>query len=74
MIKLSQVREIRRYVWVHPDEKALFDDKIVGLLGKFPVHGCLAAETVRPIIDAEHSTVALGDWTIHSGSFTKCVS
>ena len=46
---------------------------IVGLLGKFPVHGCLAAETTKPIMDAEHSTVALGDWTIHSGYFTKCV-
>jgi hypothetical protein len=31
----------------------------------------LAPQTVRPIMHAEHSTVELGDWTIHSGAFTR---
>ena len=53
-----------------------FDDRIVRLLGKFPIRGRLAPQTFRPIVHAEHSTVEVGVVTIRSGAFhenAKCV-
>src|SRR3981189_61935 len=48
-------------------KQLVLHERIVGLLGKLPIHGCLAPQRVRPVVPAEHSAVALGDVTIHSG-------
>src|SRR5712671_1100226 len=48
-------------------KQLVLHERIAGLLGKLPIHGCLAPQRVRPVVPAEHSAVALGDVTIHSG-------
>jgi hypothetical protein len=48
-----------------------FNERIVGLLDKFPTRGRLITQVVKPIIYAEHSTVGLGAVTIHGGAFTR---
>jgi hypothetical protein len=40
-------------------KQVFFDDRIVRLLGKFPIRGPLAPQTFRPIMHAEYSTVEL---------------
>ena len=52
-------------------KQLVLDGRIVGLLGKLPIHGRLAPQMVRPIMRAEHSTVELGVVTIHSRAFTR---
>jgi hypothetical protein len=41
-------------------KQVFFDDRIVRLLGKFPIRGRLAPQTFRPIMHVEQSTVELG--------------
>ena len=48
-----------------------FNERIVGLLDKFPTRGRLIPQIVKPIMYAEHSTVGLGAVTIHGGPFTS---
>jgi hypothetical protein len=48
-----------------------FNERIVGLLDKFPTHGRLIPQIVKPIMNAEHSTVELGMVTIHGGAFAR---
>ena len=47
-----------------------FNERIVGLLDKFPTRGRLIPQIAKPIMYAEHSTVELGAVTIHGGAFT----
>src|ERR1700738_903016 len=54
-----------RYYWRPPrrptsTQAGFFDDRIVRLLGKFPIRGRLAPQTFRPIMHVEQSTVELG--------------
>jgi hypothetical protein len=51
-------------------KQVFFDDRIVRLLGTFPIRGRLAPKTFWPIMHAEHSTVEFGV-TIRSGAFTR---
>jgi hypothetical protein len=44
------------------------DDRIVRLLGKFPIRGRLAPQTFWPIMHAEYSTVELEAVTIRTGA------
>ena len=47
-----------------------FNERIVGLLDKFPTHGRFIPQIVKPIMNAEHGTVELGVVIIHGGAFT----
>ena len=48
-----------------------FNERVVGLLDKFPTHGRLIPQIGKPFIYAEHSTVELGAGTIHGVAFTR---
>ena len=48
-----------------------FNERIVGLLDKFPIPGRLIPQIVKSIMHTEHSTVELGVVTIHSRAFTR---
>ncbi len=48
-----------------------FNERIVGLLDKFPTRGRLIPKIGEPIMYAEHSSVELGAVTIHDGAFTR---
>ena len=48
-----------------------FNERIIGLLDKFPILGRLILQIIEPIMDAERSTLELGVVTIHGGAFTR---
>jgi hypothetical protein len=48
-----------------------FNERIIGLLDKFPIPGRLILYIVTPIADAEHSCLELGGVTIHGDAFTR---
>jgi hypothetical protein len=48
-----------------------FNERIIGLLDKFPIIGGLTLEIVKPIMDAEYSILELGVVTIHDEAFRR---